>query len=403
MLSTQAWILPAGDPGSSGSGNAGTTEQPTQPGSLHLGELGLSELGPGDALVEPVLVGWEGNCYHAVQRRPLDIAQARGEKQVVLGNSGVVRVLRPPLSPTHEVLREGDLCLVQGNVKPDRLGYLTNGAAFGYDAPGTVGLLARRTVIPGSCLVPLPDGTPYSVEQWAAFSIRYITAWANWRVAYGTWRLQVTEEDQRAPYVWGWGGGTTFAELTLAKFHGAEANIITSQDTRMVLAEKHGLTAVDRRTFPDLASADPASGGQVDDESRARQRASEKLFLNAVREATGGLGVSIFVDYLGGSLQRSTLKALARQGVITTAGWREGLKTTFVRAIECIERHQHIHTHYARRSEVLDAMAFGEQHGWMPPPEAIGSPCAYESLPDLVENYAAGRVEEYFPLVRVNE
>ena len=129
-----------------------------------MGEVGLSEPGPEDALVEPVLVGWEGNCYHAVQRRPLDIARARGEEQIVLGNSGVVRVLRPPLRPTHETLREGDLCLVQANVKPDRFGYGTNGAAFGYDAPGTVGLLARRTVIPGSCLVPLPESSLYSVR-----------------------------------------------------------------------------------------------------------------------------------------------------------------------------------------------------------------------------------------------
>jgi D-arabinose 1-dehydrogenase-like Zn-dependent alcohol dehydrogenase len=115
-----------------------------------------------------------------------------------------------------------------------------------------------------------------------------------------------------------------------------------------------------------------------------------------------GLGVSIFVDYLGGSLLRSTLKALAREGVLTTAGWRAGRKTTYLRAIECIERHQHIHTHYARRSEVVDAMAFGERHGWMPPAEAIGDPFVYDAVSDLVDAYAAGRVEQYFPLIRVN-
>jgi NADPH:quinone reductase-like Zn-dependent oxidoreductase len=200
----------------------------------------------------------------------------------------------------------------------------------------------------------------------------------------------------------GAGAATTFAELTLATSYGAEATIITSQDGRMALAEKHGLAAVDRRAFPDIASDESESGGSAGIQSRARQRASENAFLSAVREATGGLGVSIFVDYLGGSLQRSTLKALAREGVITTAGWRDGLKTTFVRAIECIERHQHVHTHYARRSEVVDAMVFGERRGWMPPAEAIGAPWAYEALPDLVDAYAAGRVGEYFPLVRVN-
>ena len=174
MLSTEAWILPAGDPGSAEAGRAGAGR--AEPGRLHLGEVSLAEPGPDEALVEPVLVGWEGNCYHAVQRDPVDIALARGEGQVVLGNSGVVRVLRPPRHLADGTLSEGDLCLVQANVKPDRFGYGVNGAAFGYDAPGTVGLLARRTVIPGSCLLPLPDNTPYSVEQWAAFSIRYVTA-----------------------------------------------------------------------------------------------------------------------------------------------------------------------------------------------------------------------------------
>ncbi|GIM89128.1 hypothetical protein [Paractinoplanes toevensis] len=386
MTTTQAWILPAGEP-----------DGPT-PGALVPGEITLPEPGPHDALVEPVLVGWEGNCYHAVQRSPLDIVRARGEERIVLGNSGVVRVLRAPAEPTHEVLREGDLCMMQANVRPDRYGYGRNGAAFGYDAPGTIGLLARRTVIPGQCLVPLPRDTPHTAEQWAAFSIRYVTAWANWRVAYGAWRLQLTEEDQAFPYVWGWGGGTTFAELTLATLRdGADSTIITSHDHRMALAKEYGLSAVDRRAFPDIAYDEQ----RRDPASKARHRASQQAFLDAVRDGTDGLGVSIFVDYLGGSLLPATLKALARQGVITTAGWRDGLKTVFVRAIECIERHQHIQTHYARRSEVLDAMAFGERRGWMPPPVTI-STTPYEDLPALVEDYAANRVPAYFPLIRVN-
>ncbi|BCB74595.1 zinc-binding dehydrogenase [Phytohabitans flavus] len=382
-----AWILPAGDPARPG------------PATLHKGRVTIGPAGPEDALVEPVLVGWEGNCFHAVQRQPIDIARRRGETQVVLGNSGVVRVLRPPQRHTHEILREGDMCLVQANCKPDRFGYALNGAAFGYDATGTVGLFARRTVIPGRCLVPLPEESSYTIEQWAAFSIRYVTAWANWRVAYGTWRLQVTEEDQAAPYVWGWGGGTSFAELTLAALHGAEATIITSHERRITTAKNRGLSAVDRRAFPNIAFDERR---HEDSTYVARYRASEQVFLAAVRDATRGLGVSIFVDHLGGSLLRATLKALARQGVVTTAGWREGLRTTFVRAAACIERHQHIHTHYARRSEVLDAMAFGERCGWMPPPEAISPPWNYDDMPDLVDAYAANHVETYFPLVRVN-
>jgi NADPH:quinone reductase-like Zn-dependent oxidoreductase len=386
MNITQAWILPIGG------------EKPS-PGELEFGDISLGEIAPDEALVEPLLVGWEGNCFHAVQRNPIDICRARGEKQVVVGNSGIVRVLRPPAIPQQQALREGDVCLVQANYKPDAFGYGMNGAAFGYDAPGTIGLLARRTKIRASCLVPLPAGTAHSPEQWAAFSIRYVTAFANWRVAYGTWRLQVTEEDQAVPYVWGWGGGTTFAELTLARIRGARACIITSKDNRISLAQAHGLIAVDRRDFPDIAFDERQAGEPGYTE---RYRASEKLFLKLVREETDGMGVSIFVDYLGGTLLRATLKALAREAVVTTAGWREGVRTSFLRASECIERHQHIHTHYARRREVVDSMEFGERHGWMPPEESIATPWAYDRLPDLVTAYRDGDVDTYFPLIRVN-
>ncbi len=387
MYVTRAWILPIGE------------EKHPSPGNLEFGEIPFAALEPDEALIEPLYVGWEGNCFHAVQRAPIDVCRARGESRVVVGNSGVVRVLRPPASSPTENLREGDVCLVQPNYKPDAFGYGMNGAAFGYDAPGTVGLFAEQTKIRANCLIPLPHDTRHSMEQWAAFSIRYVTAFANWRVAYGTWRLQVTEKDQAVPYVWGWGGGTTFAELTLAAMQGAEASILTSRDSRITLAKAHGLSAVDRRQFPDISFDDRRAreAGYVE-----RYLASEEMFMQKVHEATRGTGVSIFVDYLGGPLLRATLKALARAGVVTTAGWREGLRTTLVRAIECIERHQHIHTHYARRSEVLAAMEFGESHGWMPPAEAIAEPWPYERVPDLVASYASGDVDTYFPLVRVN-
>lgn len=348
MQSTQAWLLPVGQ------------EQNPGPGRLELGRISLGELQPDEALVEPLFAGWEGNCFHAVQRKPIDVCASRGEPSVVLGNSGVVRVLRPPTAPNDDGLREGDVCLLQANYKPDVFGYGQNGAAFGYDAPGTIGLLAKRTKIRGSCLVPLPPHTRHSLEQWAAFSVRYVTAYANWRVAYGTWRLQVTEQDQRTPYVWGWGGGTSFAELTLAVLLGAEATIVTSTENRMALAKANGLSAVDRRRFPDIAFDERRA---KDPDYMRRYQESEKTFLRIVHETTHGMGASIFVDYIGGTSMRATLAALAREGVVTTAGWREGLRSTFMRAIECIERHQHIHTHYARRSEVLEAMALGEERG----------------------------------------
>jgi hypothetical protein len=110
--------------------------------------------------------------------------------------------------------------------------------------------------------------------------------------------------------------------------------------------------------------------------------------------------VAIFVDNIGTPVFRATLKALARQGVITTTGWKWGMDLDIVRAIECINRHIHVFTHYARYEEGLDAVAFAERTGWLPPAEA--RLWRYEQVPQLAADYAAGRVSSYFPIFQVN-
>ncbi len=385
MYTTRAWTLAAGG------------DSKPAPGHLEMGDVSFGALEADEVLVEPLLVGWEGNCYHAVERQPIDVCRARGEARVVVGNSGVVRVLKWGARVTG--LREGETYLMQPNYRFDRFGYGLQGAVFGYDAPGTVGLLAKRTKVRATCLVPLPPHTRHSLAQWTAFAIRYVTAFANWRVALGAWRLQVTEQDQAVPHVWGWGGGTTFAELALAKRCGAKTALITSRPARIALAAEHGLGPIDRREFPYI-EIDPRRAR--DPGYSERHHASMKTFLELVRARTDGEGVSIFVDYLGEPVVRATLKALAREGVVTSAGWREGMRITFMRAIECIERHQHVHTHYARRSEIDAAMEYGERTGWMPPLRPDEKPYAYEQVPDLVASYASGDIDSYFPMVQVN-
>lgn len=367
------------------------------PAELERGFVELQGLGQSEVLVEPLLVSWEGNCHHAVQRRPVDLCRVRNEPSVVIGNAGVVRVLK--LGPDVTGLTEGDVCSVFASYRRDEFGYMVHGGVFGYDAGGTVGLLAKRTKLPADCLIRLPEGTRHSLAQWAAFGVRYVTAWSNWRVALGTWRLQVTEEDQPHPHVWGWGGGTTFAELTLAQRAGAKAAMIASHPARFNLAESHGLIPIDRRRFPHiLYDEQKADVPEYED----RYRASEQTFLRAVRDVTGERGVSIFVDYLGSPVLRATLKSLARQGVVTTAGWREGMRTPLFRAIECIRRRQHVHTHFARRPEADAAMEYGERTGWMPPIGPDEKPWRYDDVPKMVAAYAANQIDSYFPLVEVN-
>src|SRR6185436_4621492 len=122
----------------------------------------FSDPGPEEALVSPLFGCMEGNMGHAVDRRPIDLCLARGEARVVVGNAGV---------------------------------------------------LAKQTRMHQKQLIPIPQKTAYPLEQWAAFSLRYVTAWSNWELAYGTLRLLPNDTALPHPEVWGWGGGVSLGEL----------------------------------------------------------------------------------------------------------------------------------------------------------------------------------------------
>jgi hypothetical protein len=94
-----------------------------------------------------------------------------------------------------------------------------------------------------------------------------------------------------------------------------------------------------------------------------------------------------------------TLKVLAREGIITTAGWKEGMMIELVRATECIARHQHINTHYARYEQGLAAVEFGEKHGWQPPVDK--RVYGYGRDPQMFEDYKKDKLG-WFPVFRVN-
>ena len=116
---------------------------------------------------------------HAVQRSPIDICRARKEEKVVIGNAGVVRVLRCGKAVTD--LSEGDVAMVFCSGIPDQFGYPEK--IYAYDQPGSIGLMAKRTKLHHSQLIRVSEDSRLTHRQWAAFSIRYVTAWANWRVA----------------------------------------------------------------------------------------------------------------------------------------------------------------------------------------------------------------------------
>ena len=86
--------------------------------------------------------------------------------------------------------------------------------------------------------------------------------------------------------------------------------------------------------------------------------------------------------------------------MITTAGWKEGMMIDLVRASECIARHQHVHTHYARYSQGVAAVEFAEANGWLPPLD--GNTYGFDEVPQMFQDYKDGNIG-WFPVFAVNE
>jgi NADPH:quinone reductase-like Zn-dependent oxidoreductase len=380
-VSTEAWVLYAAPAGVVG------------PAQLERETYEFADIADNEVLCESLYGCWEGNMGHAVARSPIDICKLRGEEKVVIGNTGVVRVLKTG----HDVstVQPGQNAMVFPAAVTDRHGYPEK--IMGYDAPGTMGVLARRMKTKAWELIPLPENSRYSLAQWAAFSGRYVTAWSNWELASGTFRLLVGPEENPHPSVWGWGGGTALAELELAQRQGCRAVMLSGNDRRIAEIERAAIKALDRRKFGDLTFDERRFS--TDRTARRKYLDAETAFLKEVQALTEGQGVNIFVDHIGTAVLRATMKALSREGVIATAGWKEGQVISFLRAVECIERHQHVHTHYARYRQGVEAMAYAERHGWMPRIDA--RIYGFDEIPALAESFLRGD-HELFPVFSVN-
>jgi NADPH:quinone reductase-like Zn-dependent oxidoreductase len=371
----------------------GEGEEVGKPARLVRESFDLPPCGPDQMLAEPVYGCWEGNMDHGLTRKPIDICRHRGEDKVVVGNAGVVRI--------KEVGRDvrrfspGQHAIVFPSSVVDRFGYPEK--MLGYDAAGTMGCLATKLLIREHEVVPVPEGTRFALAQWAAFSVRYITAWANLELALGVLRLMVNEEECPMPHVWGWGGGTTFAELDLAKRRGCHPVMISGHEGRLRAIETAGIGALDRRQFQTLDFDEARFCTDV--AYRRRYTQSETAFLSQVVEKTDGQGVHIFVDYMGSPFLRLTLKAIGRVGVVTTAGWKEGMVINFLRASECIERRQHVHTHYARYAQGLASVEYAERTGWMPHLDDPVTP--FDDVQTLADRFHAGHTG-FFPVYSVN-
>lgn len=344
--------------------------------SISIEEVSISELSSKEVLVKPLYGCFEGNMLHAIERNPINVCKERREKKVILGNAGVVEVQEIASDVIN--IKKGQQCLFFCNGDPDFYGFPIKIA--GYDCPGSMGLLSKLTKVHEKQLIPLPDDSSISLQQWAAFSLRYITAWSNWKVAYACFLSQMDEIKSDEINVVAWGGGVALAELTLANHYGCKTFMTTSSKDRSKLIEDSGIIPINRENFD--------------------KKSFEDEFISYLDKITNQKRASIFIDNIGGSLFNLTLKSLARQGVLATSGWKNGAVLPFVRSIECINRHIFVHTHYAKYSEGIEAVNFAVKNRWLP--ELDNTYYKWDQIPKMVDDYRNGKISTYFPIYAIN-
>ena len=189
------------------------------------------------------------------------------------------------------------------------------------------------------------------------------------------------------------------AQMELARHFGFRSAMITSKASRLDYIRGRGIHAIDRREFGELTydrkkmSSDP--------EYKERYKTVEKRFLSMLYDFTQGERVSIFVDHIGEPVLPATLKALAYPAVIATCGWKHGMKISFLRALECVKWHTHVHTHMARYRDVVDSARFAVENDWIPD-VTEDTIFDWEDVPKLAALYNDDALSSYFPLYRIN-
>jgi NADPH:quinone reductase-like Zn-dependent oxidoreductase len=145
---------------------------------------------------------------------------------------------------------------------------------------------AELLVVPRRNVLPLPRGLSY-VEA-AATPLVFLTAW---HMLVGRAKLARRED----VLVHAAGSGVSSAAIQIARLLGARVVVATAgSDAKLAKARELGAThTVDYRTSD---------------------------FVAAAREATGGKGVEVVVDHVGGEVFERSLKALAWAGRIVLCG-----------------------------------------------------------------------------------
>ncbi|NHO18145.1 zinc-binding dehydrogenase [Acetobacter oeni] len=168
---------------------------------------------------------------------------------------------------------------------------LTNGGGY-----------AEYCAVPAGQCLPWPEG--FDAVRAAALPETFFTVWSNLFIAAG---LQSGER----VLIHGGAGGIGTAAIQLAKVFGAVPYATAGSPEKCQLCEKLGATAIDYR---------------------------EEDFVERVKELTGGNGVEVVLDILGGDYLDRNLRCLAVKGRLIVIALQSGAKAKDVNVARILTR-----------------------------------------------------------------
>lgn len=247
---------------------ASVITEPGGPEVLHWLERPVPKVMPGEVLLRVEAAGVNG----------ADLLQRRGKYPVPAGVSKEI----PGLEAAGEIVAAAS-DVVQWK-EGDRVAALLSGGGY-----------AEYVTVPAGQCLPWPEfpSGPASPEEAAALPETCCTVWSN---VFEIGRLQPGE----SLLVHGGASGIGTTAIQLAVAMGARALCTVGQDSKMLLCKSLGAMAV--------------FNYKTDD------------FVACVQEVTGGKGVDVVLDIVGGSYLQKNLECLGYQGRLVTIATRGGAK-----------------------------------------------------------------------------
>ncbi|MEE3326152.1 MAG: zinc-binding alcohol dehydrogenase family protein [Myxococcota bacterium] len=342
-----------------------------------LDTIELRPTGPHDVRMKILAVSAEHNLAHAALADTVHISELRGGK-IYPGNSALGEVIEVGSAVTD--FSVGDIAITHCNGEPDRFGFPKT--IWAYDTADSIGWYAEEVVVEDWQIVAAPLESGLNLWEIAALPLRAPTAYHLWRRAEGIFRLKVPEERCSTLNVMGFGGGVSELFLMLARSKGHNAYFCSGSKERRDALEKFGVIPIDQKAYNRFASRDDS-----------------KAFMKEVRKLTSGEGMHLICDMLRGPVFDAGFAAVARQGVIVSAGWQLTREVKFNSAAASIKQITLDHTHY---ETLYGVAAATELYGSVFKPTIHHEIYPFEDLPralvDMHETTQTG-----IPIIRVAE